>query len=137
MAVADARLSIETGDPSWLTKSRSSFRGVKSWKRPKTTKDGHFYSPHGTDLSDHKMIARASCARQLHKCDIVRDWRVFVKVYPADRRKRDVDRVLSFVLDALEGAVYENDNQVSMVRARLVREPSKDARIEVVCVADF
>jgi crossover junction endodeoxyribonuclease RusA len=37
-----------------------------------------------------------------------------VKVYPPDRRKRDLDNILKALLDALEhGGAFEDDNQIA------------------------
>ena len=110
------------------------FPGVKSWKRPKTNSKGDFYSPHRIDLSDHKIIAKGKCNSLRHKCDGGGTWRVEVCIFPKDRRKRDIDRVASFYLDALEGSVYANDNQVEALSVMVVlNEHEKDGAVMVKC----
>tara|TARA_Y100001963_G_scaffold120364_1_gene168241 strand:- start:4 stop:342 length:339 start_codon:yes stop_codon:yes gene_type:complete len=37
---------------------------------------------------------------------------VAIDAYPPDRRKRDIDNLTKATLDALEGCVFDNDNQV-------------------------
>jgi crossover junction endodeoxyribonuclease RusA len=39
---------------------------------------------------------------------------LWIKVYPPDRRKRDLDNILKALLDALQhGGAFENDNQIA------------------------
>ncbi len=55
---------------------------------------------------------------------------VTLRQYFGDKRKRDVDAYIKIILDAMEGIVYENDNQV----VRLVAEKFYDKdrpRVEV------
>lgn len=55
---------------------------------------------------------------------------VTIRQYFGDKRKRDVDAYIKIILDAMEGIVYENDNQV----VRLVAEKFYDKdrpRVEV------
>ena len=40
---------------------------------------------------------------------------VMVDYYPKDKRARDLDNLLKPILDALEGQVFANDNQVDML----------------------
>ena len=88
------------------------FDGVHSWTRPKTTRNGGYYSPHRKALAEAKMIARVLCSRHLHKCDGDHRWQLFIEIHQPDKRARDIDRMASFYLDALEGSVYKDDKQV-------------------------
>jgi len=47
---------------------------------------------------------------------------VHVKVFPPDRRRRDIDNVLKSLLDALEhGGAFHDDSQVTDLRAKKLR----------------
>ncbi|MCP4934406.1 MAG: RusA family crossover junction endodeoxyribonuclease [bacterium] len=62
---------------------------------------------------------------------------VYIRAYPPDKRKRDIDNILKPVLDALTTArVYGDDSQVTDLR--IVKfNPSKPGRVEItVCGTD-
>ena len=57
---------------------------------------------------------------------------VFIRAYPPDNRKRDLDNLLKPVLDVLTTAgIYEDDSEISDLRIQRF-EPSKPGRIEVI-----
>ena len=54
-------------------------------------------------------------------------------LYFGDSRKRDVDAYIKILLDAMEGIVYENDNQISELHVyRHVDKKNPRTEIEVV-----
>ena len=60
------------------------------------------------------------------------DISVFIRAYPPDRRKRDIDNILKPVLDVLTTAgIYEDDSQVIDLRIQRFY-PSGDGRVEVM-----
>jgi crossover junction endodeoxyribonuclease RusA len=57
---------------------------------------------------------------------------VAVDVYPPDRRKRDIDNLMKATLDALEGCVFEDDNQVDhLVIIRREVRPGGALEVEI------
>ena len=57
---------------------------------------------------------------------------VFVRAYPPDKRKRDIDNILKPVLDVLTTAgIYKDDSQVADLRIQKF-EPSKPGRVEIM-----
>ena len=110
------------------------FPNVHSWTRPRTTKNGGYYSPHRKALAEAKMIARVKCSQLLHKCDDEDEWIVTVGAYLPNRRPKDVDRIASFYLDALEGAVYKDDRQVMSLHVFKMINTPNNAGVVVRCM---
>ncbi len=56
---------------------------------------------------------------------------LYIRAYPPDKRKRDLDNILKPVLDSLTlGGVYEDDAQVEDLR--IIRfNPCKPGRVEI------
>jgi len=53
---------------------------------------------------------------------------MFIKIYPPDKRRRDIDNVLKALLDSLEHAgVYENDSQIFRLQIEK-KEPIKGGK---------
>lgn len=89
---------------------------VISWQRPKTTRTGQMYDPGNKDLKRMRAEAAEQLGRQgVSEPDADSRWRLSVSVICADKRRRDVDRVASMCMDALEGVAYENDSQVDQL----------------------
>jgi Holliday junction resolvase RusA-like endonuclease len=63
---------------------------------------------------------------------------VQVKLYPPDRRRRDVDNTLKAVLDALQhGGAYEDDNQiVRLAIEKCERTPGGKAVVRISEIED-
>lgn len=78
----------------------------------------------------HLFALRASRG---HDPDGEGRWRVQIDYFPPDRRRRDVHNYDKAILDALEGAVYDDDWQVKNVET-FEREPGGEARAEIQCV---
>ena len=97
---------------------------LHSWKRPRTTSRGRLYDPGGKDLRKAKADMLKQAQDQGVEAGEASTWELNVQFVQADRRKRDIDRMLSFALDALEGALYANDNQVSAVNMEKHFDPT-------------
>ena len=109
--------------------------GVYSWQRPRAHGKRHF-NPHQKNLEKWRAEATLEAAAQNLRCDAEHEWRVSIDILQKDRRKRDADRVASLVLDALEGIVYADDSQVTMLGVNMIKrpEPKKGpGSIEVSC----
>ena len=88
---------------------------LKSWKRPRTTKQGRLYDPGAKDLKQAKHWLKAQAVEQGVECGPASRWSLSIQFVQRDKRSRDIDRLLSFVMDALEGALYDDDSQVTKV----------------------
>lgn len=55
---------------------------------------------------------------------------VIIRVYPATRREEDVDNRIKPLLDALEGVIYENDNQIKYLNVTLM-EPMSPGNVSL------
>lgn len=97
---------------------------LHSWKRPRTTRGGHMYNPGTKDLKAAKKALRAQAEEQGHASVSDSAWALTVSFVQSDNRKRDIDRLLSFTMDALEGALYENDSQVQRVLMEKHKDPT-------------
>jgi crossover junction endodeoxyribonuclease RusA len=53
-----------------------------------------------------------------------------VRLFPPDKRRRDIDNILKCLLDALQGSIYENDSQVWHLDLTR-REPARPGRVEI------
>ena len=61
---------------------------------------------------------------------------VFIRAYPPDKRKRDIDNILKPILDVLTAAgIYDDDSQVSDLRIQRFN-PCKPGRVEVVVTGE-
>ncbi len=58
-------------------------------------------------------------------------WSLMIDYYPNTKRLRDLDNLLKPILDALEGQVYLNDNQVDMLNI-VRRSPNRGLEHPVV-----
>ena len=76
----------------------------------KKTRNGSFY------LSQQGRSFREAVSQILRSCSpllLEGDLGVHIKLYPPDKRKRDIDNVLKALLDALEhGGAYKDDSQI-------------------------
>ena len=60
------------------------------------------------------------------------DVSLFIRAYPPDKRKRDIDNILKPLLDVLTTAgIYKDDSQVTDLRIQKFN-PSKPGRVEVM-----
>ena len=64
------------------------------------------------------------------------DVSVFIRAYPPDKRKRDLDNILKPILDVLTTAgIYEDDSQVVDLRIQKFN-PRKPGRVEIEVYGD-
>ena len=97
---------------------------LRSWKRPRPLRNGKgLYDPGNADLKQAKAEMLRQALEQGVEAGANSLWELNVQFVQADRRKRDIDRMLSFALDALEGALYADDNQVSAVNMEKHYDP--------------
>ena len=85
---------------------------LTSWKRPKATRKGHLYDPNSKALKEAKQDLKAQALNQGVDAGPNSRWQLTIQFVQRDKRSRDIDRLLSFVMDALEGALYDDDSQV-------------------------
>ena len=97
---------------------------LKSWKRPRTTRRGRMYDPGGSDLKQAKALMLQQATDMGFGPDGITAWELTVAFVQSDKRKRDIDRMLSFVMDALEGALYDDDSQVRKVNCEKFLDPN-------------
>ena len=97
---------------------------LHSWKRPKTTRTGQMYDPGAKDLKAAKKQLKNQAEEQGHASVSDSAWALTVAFVQRDNRRRDIDRLLSFTMDALEGALYENDSQVQRVLMEKHKDPT-------------
>ena len=88
---------------------------LHSWKRPKATRKGGFFDPGNKELKAAKNWLRLQAEKQGLEAGPNSQWELTIQFVQRDRRSRDIDRMLSFVMDALEGALYNKDHQVTKV----------------------
>ena len=83
-------------------------------QRARRGKGGRHYTPAETRRYEQAVTQMSSLLRP-------REWsndgsyRLTVAAYFADYRARDIDNVIKSVSDALNGVLYEDDNQVTQV----------------------
>ncbi len=53
-----------------------------------------------------------------------------VFIYPPDKRRRDIDNVLKALLDALQGSVYIDDNQI--MRLAIAKQSELQNKVVVI-----
>ena len=95
---------------------RFSLPYLHSWKRPRPLKGGKgIYDPGGKELKAARNWLKAQALKQGVEAGPNSQWELTIQFVQRDRRNRDIDRMLSFVMDALEGALYANDHQVTKV----------------------
>ena len=60
------------------------------------------------------------------------DLEIWIKAYPPDRRKRDLDNIMKATQDSLQkgGAMFD-DSQIKKLHAEMFK-PEKPGRIEIV-----
>lgn len=82
-------------------------------------KRGHGYGLYMTkEGSDWKETVGWEAKRAMAGDKIMtEDCTVSLTFYWKDRRKHDIDSCIKFLLDAMQGIVYENDNQVRSLAA--------------------
>jgi hypothetical protein len=80
---------------------------VASWARARSHGKRRFTAPaHKAALECHRLHALAARPREWRTDGV---YTVAVCYRPADARRRDADRVLSLVLDALIGVAFDDD----------------------------
>ena len=81
---------------------------------------------------NYKQAAWADILTQDQKLGLNPPISVFIRAYPPDKRKRDLDNILKPVLDALTAAaVFDDDSMIDDLRIQRF-EQSSPGRIEIV-----
>ncbi len=81
---------------------------------------------------DYKYGATIIAGSQWKGEPLKGDITLFIRAYPPDKRKRDLDNILKPVLDSLtEAGIYVDDSQVADLRIQRFR-PSKRGRVEIM-----
>ena len=103
---------------------------VASWARARSNGARRFTDPrHRAARECHRLHALAARPRGWPLGGV---YEVAVAYRPADGRRRDADRVLSLVLDALIGVAYEDDADRYLAGCAVTRCPppgDEDARV--------
>lgn len=81
---------------------------------------------------DYKKVCWAEIMLQGGAQRVTGDVCVFIRAYPPDQRKRDLDNILKPILDVLTTSeIYQDDSQVVDLRIQKFN-PSKPGRVEVI-----
>jgi hypothetical protein len=92
---------------------------VASWARARSRGKARFTDPrHKAALECHRLHALAARPRGWLTDGV---YRVSICYRPADARRRDADRVLSLVLDALVGVAWDDDSDRYIAGAWVTR----------------
>lgn len=92
---------------------------VASWARARSRGKARFTDPrHAAALECHRLHALAARPRGWRTDGV---YVVAVSYCAPDRRRRDVDRVLSLVIDALIGVAYDDDSDRYLAGAHVSR----------------
>lgn len=92
-------------------------------QRARRGRGGKWYTPTQTRLFEASVASYARVTINDHPMRTIRGWnpsrpfRVTVVCYMPDKRRRDADNVAKAVLDACNGILWDDDNQVIDLRA--------------------
>lgn len=101
--------------------------------RPRFSKSGKVYSAARQRAAEHQIgwMLRNECSEP----NTVDDLAVFAEFRTATRQRRDLDNMLKLLLDAANGVVWRDDQQVVKIDASVSRghaNPGISLRVEVV-----
>lgn len=84
-------------------------------ERPRRGFNGRWYTPKATAAYEHKVGACALAAglRPDAAESHAGEYRVVVRLWFKDRRRRDVDNVVKSILDGLNGIAFVDDSQIA------------------------
>lgn len=85
---------------------------------------------------DYKEAAWLHLLSQGRYKQLEGDVSLFIRAYPPDKRRRDIDNILKPLLDVLTTAgIYKDDSQVTDLRIQKFN-PCKPGRVEVMVSGD-
>lgn len=83
---------------------------------------GHAFTPETTAGHESVIVAEARNAGVRGEPDAKAQWEIVCWFYRKGQRRADLDNLLKTVLDALNGVVWADDNQIVAIKAYKRRE---------------
>ena len=57
---------------------------------------------------------------------------VYIRLYFADKRVRDIDNWNKILFDSLSGVIYEDDKQIKLLTIQIMEVDKENTRIELI-----